>query len=54
MCTPAAPKPIPASEAASIIQPRASSSPPTASRRWRPPYSSALADQMSEIGVEPW
>jgi hypothetical protein len=54
MCTPAAPKPMPASDAASIIHPRASSSPRTALRRYRPPYSSPFADQMSEIGVAPW
>src|SRR3712207_4109942 len=55
MWTPAEPKPIPASEAPSIIAPRASTSSPfsTARRRYIPPYSSALADQMSATGLAP-
>jgi hypothetical protein len=54
MCTPAEPKPTPAIVAASIIRPRASTSPATAERRSRPPYSSAFADHTSATGFAPW
>ena len=55
MCTPADPKPTPASDAPSIIAPRASTSSPfsTARLRYIPPYSSALLDHMSAIGFAP-
>jgi hypothetical protein len=54
MCTPAEPKPTPAIVAASIIAPRASTSPATAERRCFPPYSSAFADHTSATGLAPW
>ena len=56
MCTPAEPKPTPAIDAASIMNPRASTSEPdaTARRRYRPPYSSALQDHTSATGFAPW
>ena len=55
MCTPALPKPIPASVAASIISVRASRSEPsaTARRRYVPPASIAFRHQMSETGFAP-
>src|SRR4051794_19376385 len=56
IAVPAEPKPIPAIEAASIMFSRAFTSSPSATARLRysPPYSRALAAQISDIGLDPW